>query len=98
MQPPPALRKNGKVYYEVSHIVASSGKSRFLVRWLGYQPDEDTWEDAQNLGESAGQALADWHRKCQTIEDAVAMIGNGKYPPKKATSSVPKRLRLRLSV
>ena len=93
MQPPPAIQKNGEVYYEVSHIVMASGKSKFLVRWLGYEPDEDTWEDAQNLGESAGKVLTDWHRKCRTIEDTVAMVGNGEFPPKKATSSKSRRLR-----
>lgn len=93
MRPPPAIQKNGEVYYEVSHIVMASGKSKFLVRWLGYEPDEDTWEDAQNLGESAGKVLTDWHRKCRTIEDTVAMVGNGEFPPKKATSSKSRRLR-----
>jgi hypothetical protein len=92
MQPAPAIRKNGEIYYEVSHVVMASGKS-FLVRWLGYEPDEDTWENAGNLGESAGQVLAAWHKKCQAIEDATTAIGNGKLPPKKATGSKSKRLQ-----
>lgn len=58
----------------------SSGKSRFLVRWLGYEPDEDTWENAENLGEKAGQILAEWYRKCQAIEDAVTMVACGEFP------------------
>lgn len=93
IQPPPAILKRGEVYYEVSHVVMSSGKSRFLVRWLGYEPDEDTWEDAGNLGEFAGQVIVDWHRKCQTIEDAVVMAASGKFPPKKASTSKPRRPR-----
>ena len=97
-QPPPAVLQHGEIYYEVSHIVMSSGKSRFLVRWLGYEPDEDTWEGAENLGEGAGQILTEWHRKCQTIEDAVAMVARGKFPPKKATTSMSRHLPPRLSV
>ena len=93
MQPPPAIRKNGEIYYEVSHVVMTSGKSKFLVRWLGYEPDEDTWENAENLGESAGKILADWHRKCRAIEDATTVIGNGELPPKKATGSKSRRLQ-----
>jgi hypothetical protein len=85
-RPPPSILRHGQVYYEVSHIVMSSGKSKFLVRWLGYEPDEDTWEDAENLGESAGKSLVDWHRKCQAIEDAIAMIASGKFPSKPTTS------------
>ena len=97
-QPPPAILKHGEIYYEVSHIVMGSGKSRFLVRWLGYAPDEDTWEGAENLGESAGQALAEWHRKCQAIEDAVSMVACGNFPPKKAITSKSGNLRIRLIV
>lgn len=78
--PPPAILQRGQIYYEVSHIVMSSGKSRFLVRWLGYEPEEDTWENAENLGEKAGQILSEWHRKCQAIEDAVAVVASGKFP------------------
>lgn len=85
--PAPAILRHGEVYYEVSHIVMSSGKSKFLVRWLGYEPDEDTWEDADNLGESASQTLTDWHSKCQAIEDAITMVASGKFPPKKLTTS-----------
>ena len=93
MQPPPAILRHGQVYYEVSHIVMSSGKSRFLIRWLGYEPDEDTWEDVDNLGESADQILANWYKKCQVIEDAITMVASGKFPPKKSATSSAKRLR-----
>ena len=85
MQPPAALLQRGEIYYEVSHIVMNSqkSKSKFLVRWLGYEPDEDTWEDTENLREFAGLALAEWHRKCQAIEDAVGIIACGEFLPNK---------------
>jgi len=95
---PPSIRKNGEVYYEVSHIVMATGKYKFLVRWLGYEPDDDTWEDGQNLGEFAGQILTDWQKKCQAIEEGVTMIGNGKFPPKNPTIPKSKRLKPRPSV
>ena len=53
--------------YEVSHIVDedySNPKQRvFLVRWLGYTSDYDSWEPLENLKDGAIEVIREWDRK-----------------------------------
>jgi hypothetical protein len=53
--------------YEVSHIVDedySDPKQRlFLVRWLGYASDYDSWEPLENLKDGAIEVVREWDRK-----------------------------------
>jgi len=53
--------------YEVSHIVAedhSNPKQRlFLVRWLGYAAEYDSWEPLENLKDGAIEVIKEWDRK-----------------------------------
>ena len=53
--------------YEVSHIVEedySDPKQRlFLVRWLGYASDYDSWEPLENLKDGAIEVVREWDRK-----------------------------------
>jgi hypothetical protein len=53
--------------YEVSHIVdedCSNPKERlFLVRWLGYTSEYDSWEPLENLKDGAIEVVKEWDRK-----------------------------------
>ncbi len=46
------------------------GKLEFLVRWLGYEPEEDTWEPAVSLGdaEALDKYLADKGLRLEDLE------------------------------
>jgi hypothetical protein len=75
--------------YEVSHIVdedCSNPKQRlFLVRWLGYTSDYDSWEPLENLKDGAIDVVREWERK------------NRKRKPKEAKATVLQRRTKRSS-
>lgn len=75
--------------YEVSHIVdedCSNPKQRlFLVRWLGYTSEYDSWEPLENLKDGALDVVREWERK------------NRKRNPKEAKATVLRRQTKRSS-
>ena len=63
----------GKLEYEVEHIVRSevrtSGRGTrrtnrifYLVKWLGYPEDENSWEPAEMM-EGSQEIVAEFHRE-----------------------------------
>ena len=54
-RPPPVAvaESNGEVEWVVERIVAKStsrrGEEKYLVRWKGYPPEEDSWEPHENV-------------------------------------------------
>ena len=75
-QPPPAtLFLDGDVQYEVDEILdhrlqGRSKKRQFLVKWLGYGPEHNTWEPEGNLTNCSEVMQAYW--------DAQASVGPGR--------------------
>lgn len=53
--------------YEVSHIMdedfSNPHERVFLVRWLGYGPDYDSWEPLDNLLPGAIEIVNKWDRQ-----------------------------------
>lgn len=47
--------------YEVSHIVKEKA-NKYLIRWTGYGPEEDSWMAADNLGEGASGLIREWEK------------------------------------
>jgi hypothetical protein len=35
----------------------------YLIRWIGYGPEDDSWEPLQALLKTCGDLLAEYHRK-----------------------------------
>ncbi|KAI0629256.1 hypothetical protein C8Q77DRAFT_1236909 [Trametes polyzona] len=55
----------GEQHYEVSHIVAekrnqSGSDPRYLVRWMGWPPEDDTVERESVLADGAPDVLEEW--------------------------------------
>ncbi|GBE86355.1 hypothetical protein SCP_0902340 [Sparassis crispa] len=58
---PPPIKKGGSEEYEVSHIIAErqAGQGyQYLVRWVGYGLEDDTWEPESALEHTAN--LDEW--------------------------------------
>ncbi|SOV01837.1 uncharacterized protein UDID_18810 [Ustilago sp. UG-2017a] len=64
--PPPPVEVESDLEYEVEQIIDSKVDHRYcdplfyLVRWVGYGPDHNSWEPASNLTH-ASDLLADFH-------------------------------------
>jgi len=61
---PPPVEVEGELEYEVYEILDSKMERRrlfYLVDWVGYGPEERTWEPTTNV-EHAKDAVAEFHR------------------------------------
>jgi hypothetical protein len=65
-RPPPEITlTNGDEQYEVESILASRGKGKrtqYLVKWVGYDQYESTWEKASNVA-GAPEAIAEYEAR-----------------------------------
>ena len=63
-EPPPPVEVEGELEYEVHEILDSKMERRrlfYLVDWVGYGPEERTWELATNV-KHAEDAVVNFHR------------------------------------
>lgn len=58
--------------FEVSHIVeedySNPNKRVFLIRWLGYTSENDSWEPLENLEPGAIEVVRKWDRKKKQLQ------------------------------
>ena len=62
-EPPPSEEIEGELEYEVKEILDSKvvrGRLKYLVEWVGYGPEECTWESAEDV-ENARGLVASFH-------------------------------------
>ena len=89
--------EEGEEEFEVDSILKerrSGGESEFLVRWLGYGPEEDSWEPEDNVAvelvagfrakSAAPHSLAHPYRQ-------LALSSHGRAGTRLSTSSAPPR-------
>lgn len=77
---PPAVgdAESSEPLYEVSHIVAEkkggsgTASRRYLVRWTGWSPSDDTWMNEMELAEGAKGLLEDWEAMKVQIAQRIA--------------------------
>jgi hypothetical protein len=64
-RPPPEAEAdtNGDTVFAVERVIAARGRGRglrYLVAWVGYPPEENTWEPRSSLVDGAREALAEF--------------------------------------
>ena len=50
--PPPPIEIDGEEQFEVDEILDSRihrGRLQYKIRWLGHEPEDDTWEPAHHV-------------------------------------------------
>lgn len=75
-EPPAVEMVDGEPFYEVSHVVAerSHHSTRYLIRWMGYSPQEDWWLGEADLTEAAEDVLKKWNMTKKRIADRIAQL------------------------
>jgi hypothetical protein len=79
-EPPPPDEVEGELEYEVKEILDSKivrGKLKYLVDWVGYRPDERTWESVENV-QHAVDVVTEFHQR---------------YPNRPSSSDLPQPTR-----
>jgi hypothetical protein len=82
---------SGDTVYEVSHIVdedcSHPNQRVFLVRWVGYTSQQDTWEPLDNLKDGAMEVVREWDRKKKQVQKRMAKEENLDAAHTRAKSS-----------
>jgi hypothetical protein len=76
--PPPPVMVDGEFEYEVESILShrfTRNKVQYLVKWLGYGSEHNTWEPEDNCANCPDILREYWHR-IQAQADAAATKGN----------------------
>ena len=72
--PPEVTLENGDEQYEVESILAKRGKgnrAQYLVKWVGYDQYESTWEKASNLA-GAPEVIAAYEAQVADLDASSA--------------------------
>jgi hypothetical protein len=94
--PPPPLEIQGQQEYEVEAILDCKLEKRrkdpylYLIRWIGYGPEDDSWEPLQAVLNSCAELVADYHRKNLHNPPAPPELG-AMYAPQPIAMDTPIR-------
>jgi hypothetical protein len=75
--PPPPIEIDGEEQFEVDEILDSRvhrGRLQYKIRWLGHEPEDDTWEPAHPVSNTellVKQFHATYPRKPGPANDAL---------------------------
>jgi len=65
--PPPVITSNTAPLYEVERVLGKrcrGNRIQYLVKWVGYEDHENSWEPEENLAE-AQDAITKWEQTDQ---------------------------------
>ena len=93
--PPPPQLIAGDLEYEVEQVIDyDTGRKKYLVKWLGYGHESNTWEPEKNLKHSADLIQGYWEAT-KLIEQhrAGGSRQGGRDKPEGTEKAGPQNLR-----
>ena len=91
---PPPVEIKGEFEYEVEQILDSRlyrGKLQYLVKWLGYTEEHNTWEPADNL-EHAQEAIDLFHQTHPSAPRRIRSLSLSLFRPIENFTETPEGL------
>jgi hypothetical protein len=78
--------ENYEVEKIIDHRVDPRGRRRYLIQWRGYRPDDNTWEDEDNL--NCPDILKDYLQMVKQTQKAIAPKGRLIERPIRVTGMI----------
>lgn len=90
--PPPPIIIDGEYEYEVetvlSHRFLRNNKTEFLVKWLGYGPEHNTWENEADCA-NCPEKLSEYWDRVKSQKSAAQAAAQRKRARKRKASTQP---------
>ena len=97
---PPPIEIEGEFEYEVEQILDSRlyrGNLQYLVKWLGYTEEHNTWEPLSNIT-NADEAVKEFHKHHPSAPHRIQTLSLIRFQPIINHTDIPKGVTSKLNL